>query len=215
MASIHDLTEEQRAELYAEFNEQNKEEATRKTKEKETYKAIVNQTILDCFPVILEISGQLVKTKQDIREMFATVVKMKAELYDTKEGQNTHSFISTDGKYRIHIGHNITDAYDDTANAGIAKVKEFISSLAKDENTKLLVDTVMQLLSKDKKGTLKASRVLQLQQMADKTQDKTFIEGVKIIRDAYRPQESKAFIRAEYKDELGKWVAVPLGITEA
>ena len=100
-------------------------------------------------------------------------------------------------------------------DAGIAKVKEYISSLARDEQSKILVETVLKLLSKDSKGTLKASRVLQLQQMAEKSGNADFIEGVRIIRDAYRPIESKSYVRAEYKSDSGAWVSVPLGMTEA
>lgn len=107
------------------------------------------------------------------------------------------------------------DNYDDTVDAGIAKVKEYISSLARDEQSKILVETVLKLLSKDSKGTLKASRVLQLQQMAEKSGNADFIEGVRIIRDAYRPIESKSYVRAEYKSDSGAWVSVPLGMTEA
>ena len=132
-----------------------------------------------------------------------------------RSSQRSHQFINSEGTRRITIGFNVIDNYDDTVDAGIAKVKEYISSLARDEQSKILVETVLKLLSKDSKGTLKASRVLQLQQMAEKSENADFIEGVRIIRDAYRPIESKSYVRAEYKSDSGAWVSVPLGMTEA
>ena len=42
-----------------------------------------------------------------------------------------------------------------------------------------------------------------------------FLDGVRIIEQAYRPVQTKTYVRAEYKNEAGAWVAVPLGMTEA
>lgn len=93
-------------------------------------------------------------------------------------------------------------------------VKQYIESLATDDKSKMLVNTVLRLLSRDQKGTLKASRVLQLRKMAEETQDDTFIEGVRIIEESYQPSTTKTFIRAEFKDDKG-WHIVPLSVTEA
>ena len=101
------------------------------------------------------------------------------------------------------------------AEDGVVKVKEFIQSLAKDDESRILVDSILKLLSKDQKGTLKASRVIQLRKMAEASGSDLFIEGVRIIEESYRPVISKQFIRAEYKNENSEWVSVPLGMTEA
>ena len=74
---------------------------------------------------------------------------------------------------------------------------------------------VFRLLAKDSKGAIKASRVMQLRKMAEESQSERFIEGVKVIEEAYQPAISKQFIRAEYKDENGMWKSIPLGMTEA
>ncbi|MGC8825367.1 MAG: DUF3164 family protein, partial [Bacteroidales bacterium] len=108
-----------------------------------------------------------------------------------------------------------TDAYRDTVNEGIAIVKEAIVGMAKDDDSRALVEAILKLLSKDQKGNLKASRVLQLRQLADRIGNERLIEGVKIIEESYQPQITKTFIRAEYKNESGAWVSIPLGMTEA
>ena len=94
-------------------------------------------------------------------------------------------------------------------------VKEYIEGLAKDEKTKALVSMVLRLLARDAKGTLKASRIVQLRKVAMETGDERFIEGVRIIEEAYQPEVSKQFIRAEIKNENGMWKPIPLGMTES
>ena len=73
----------------------------------------------------------------------------------------------------------------------------------------------MRLLAKDQKGTLKASRVLQLRKMAEETGNEQFIEGVRIIEESYQPTVTKQFIRADVKGDNGEWVSIPLSVTEA
>lgn len=109
----------------------------------------------------------------------------------------------------------MSDGYLDTADEGIAIIKEYIQSLATDDKSKSLVGMVMNLLAKDQKGTLKASRIIRLRKIAEESGDERFMDGVRIIEDAYRPEVSKTFIRAEVKDENGAWKSVPLGMTEA
>ena len=100
-------------------------------------------------------------------------------------------------------------------NEGIAKVKDFIGSLAKDDESTMLVRAILKLLSKDQQGNLKASRVMQLRKMAEESGNETFIDGVSIIEQAYNPIVSKYYVRAEYKNDKQQWTNVPLGMTEA
>lgn len=215
MTDLTKLSAEQRKELLAELKAQEEAEKARRDANIEAYKGLVSQTVLEAFPHLQEVSASLAKQKKKIRDSFRAVLDLKAELYGVKDGQRTHQFMTTEGTHRVSIGYHVNDAYDDTVDTGITKVKEYINSLARDPQSSMLVETVLKLLSRDNKGTLKASRVLQLQQMAERSGNADFLEGVKIIRDAYRPVESKSFIRAEYKDDNGGWVSVPLGMTEA
>ena len=114
-----------------------------------------------------------------------------------------------------YLGVYVTDGYRDTVEDGIAIVKEYIESLAKDEKTKALVSMVLRLLARDAKGTLKASRIVQLRKVAMETGDERFMEGVRIIEESYQPEVSKQFIRAEIRDNNGMWKPIPLGMTES
>jgi hypothetical protein len=211
-----ELTHDELAELEAFRAEKAKKGAEQKAKEtREAYKTLVDEQINEIFPVLFEVSKNLTLQKNHCLQMFKQAIAMKSEIFKVKDNQMSHTFTNSDGDKRITIGIYTIDNYRDTVNEGIAIVKEVISSLATDKESKVLVDAVLKLLSKDQKGNLKASRVLQLRKMADEINNDRFKEGVKIIQEAYQPLISKTYVRAEYKDNNGVFVNVPLGMTEA
>ncbi|MEA4916309.1 DUF3164 family protein [Proteiniphilum sp.] len=210
------MTPEELAEWEA-FQAQRKAKlkAEKQAQDRESYKQLVDESIEMCFPSLKGIADQLRIGKKLCYDTFAQVVEMKADVYGVKDGQKSHAFTHRNGTMRIILGNYETDNYDDTVNVGIEKVKEYLKSLAKDNDSSLLVEGVLKLLSRDQTGNLKASRVLQLRKMAEQSGNEKFIDGVKIIEDAYRPAVSKTFVKAEYKNEQNEWIAVPLGMTEA
>lgn len=211
---------EMTAEEYAEFQEMKRKRAEDAEKEKalslrDNYKDMVSSMVNELFPVLENMSNSLAYAKKRVYESFNTAIELKRELYDTKEEQNSHTFTNKEGTKKISVGYNVIDNYDDTVNEGVAKVKEYLASLAETEDTKKLVDVILQLLSKDKKGNIKPSKVVTLSNLADKSDSDLFKDGVRIIMEAYNPQYSKQYVRAEKKDKDGSWVNVPLGMTEA
>lgn len=202
------------AEEFRRYREEKERKAMRE-QNRDAYKQLVDETIREVFPTLQVVSNGLAKCKQTVYERFADALKLKEDIFNTKPDQRSNTFSTSDGMYRITLGNHQTDDYDDTVNEGIAKVKEVINSFAQDDRSRLLVDAIMKLLSRDTKGNLKASRVMQLRKLAAESGNAELIDGVEIIEKAYRPQVSKTFVRAEYKDEYGKWVSVPLGMTEA
>lgn len=211
-----EMTAEEAA-AFKQFQEkQAKEKAAKKRKEdREAYAEIVDNEVAAATPELRSLSEQMLTVKRKVYENFGDVLKMKSEvLKTTKETQRTHTFTHSDRKMRLTLGYNCIDDYRDTVNDGIAIVKQYIESLATDTKSKELVATILQLLSRDGTGTLKASRVLQLRKLADKSDNDQFKEGVQIIEEAYQPSLTKQFIRAEWKDEHNKWHIIPLSVTD-
>ncbi len=198
--------------------QQQKETEARKKDLREKYRRMVDDEIEAALPELLNLSKDLRQIKLTVLENFSTLIEMKGDLFklNGKEMLNqSHTFTNTQQDKRIIVGHYVSDGYLDTANEGIAIVKEYIEGLANSEESKVLLDMVMNLLAKDKKGTLKASKILQLRKIADENGNERFIEGVKIITEAYTPAVSKQFVRCEIKNERGEWINVPLGMTES
>lgn len=212
------MTEEEKAEFEAFQQAKARKAAEEKAKaDREMYRQMVDEEIENSIPVLLGISEEIKESKQKVLDNFKAILAMKSDLFKTKmrNDQRSHTFTNSAGDKRITLGVYVTDGYRDTVEDGIAIVKEYIASLANDEKTQALVNMVFRLLSRDAKGTLKASRIVQLRKIAMDTGNARFLEGVQIIEEAYQPAVSKQFIRAEVKDENGTWRSVPLGMTES
>lgn len=210
------MTAEERQEFEAYRAEKQKKEAAAKRKQqRENYAAMVDDELRTTLPVLQELSEQIKTVKNTVFGNFDAILKMKSEVLGlTKDDQRSHTFTASDSKLRLTLGVNTIDGYRDTVEDGIAMVKAYIESLAKDETSKALVNAVLRLLSRDQSGNIKASRVLQLRKIAEETGNERFIEGVQIIEESYQPTETKKYIRAEYKNEKGAWVNIPLGMTD-
>ena len=212
------MTEEEKAEFEAFQREKARKAAEEKAKaDREMYKQMVDEEIENSIPVLLGISEEIKESKQKVLDNFKAILAMKSDLFKTKmrNDQRSHTFTNSAGDKRITLGVYVTDGYRDTVEDGIAIVKEYIASLANDEKTQALVNMVFRLLSRDAKGKLKASRIVQLRKVAEDTGDARFMEGVRIIEESYQPEVSKQFIRAEMKDRNGMWRPIPLGMTES
>ena len=205
--------ERQEFEAYKLAKEKKAAEAKRKS-DREAYTALVDETIAAVMPELTNISEAIAQKKTAAAEAFRGALEMKAELFGVKDDQQSHTFTNSEGTMRITIGHYMLDNYRDTVNEGIAMVKTYIESQARDDASRALVKAILRLLSRDEAGNLKASRVLQLQKMAEETGDERFIEGVRIIQESYQPAPSKDYIRAAVRDESGAWVPIPLSMTD-
>lgn len=209
------MTPEERAE-YEEFRAkkaQEREAAARK-QQREEYARLVDDEVAAAVAQLEELSEQMSTIKKTIFENFDTIIKMKREVMSLckPEGQYTHTFTSSDSRCRITLGNRMVDDYRDTVEDGIAMVKDYITSLAKDEDSAQLVGLIMSLLERNKSGALQPSRVIRLRQLADKRQDPRLLEGVKIIEDSYQPYASSTFVQAEIKGATG-WETIPLNIS--
>ena len=212
------MTEEEKAEFEAFQQAKARKAAEEKAKaDREMYRQMVDEEIENSIPVLLGISEEIKESKQKVLDNFKAILAMKSDLFKTKmrNDQRSHTFTNSAGDKRITLGVYVTDGYRDTVEDGIAIVKEYIASLANDEKTQALVNMVFRLLSRDAKGTLKASRIVQLRKVAEDTGDARFMEGVRIIEESYQPEVSKQFIRAEMKDRNSMWRPIPLGMTES
>lgn len=215
----YDLSEEEVALLENARAEKAKREAEEKhAQEVKTYKELVDEAVNLTVPEAQDISRILEQKKAAIFERFHSIISMKDELFSgsskAKDGRFTDTFTNKAGTARVTLGFNTNDAYDDTYTAGVEKVKEYIQSLASDDKSRQLAEMVNTLLmERSKAGQLKAQNVLRLESMANEIGDPTFIEGMKIIRDAYRPDRTKQFVKVEVKDESGKFQTVSLNMT--
>ena len=138
------MTAEERREFEAYRAEKQKKEAAERRKQQRTdYAAMVDDEVRTTLPVLRELSEQIKTVKNTVFSNFDAILKMKSEVLGlTKDDQRSHTFTTSDSKFRLTLGVNTVDGYRDTVEDGIAMVKNYIQSLAKDETSKALVNAV-------------------------------------------------------------------------
>ena len=215
------LSPEEKEQLAREaFKSKEKEFAKRAKEEQEAhYKNLVDETIEKAVESVGALNIKMTIAKKQIFSDFDTVIELKNELYNgqkwLKNDRVTNTFTNQEGTKRVTIGYHTNDNYLDTYTEGVKLVEEYISSLATDENGEKLADMVKVLLSeRGKGGQLKAQNVLRLQRMANDSKNETFIEGMRIISDAYSPTKSKQFVKVEIKGEQNEWLTVSTNMTD-
>ena len=219
--NFDNLSPEEKEQLAREaFKSKEKEFAKRAKEEQEAhYKQLVDETIEKAVESVGELNIKMTVAKKQIFNDFDTVIALKNELYTgqkwLKTDRVTNTFTNQEGNKRVTVGYHTNDNYLDTYTEGVKLVEEYISSLATDENGQKLADMVKVLLSeRGKGGQLKAQNVLRLQRMANDSKNETFIEGMRIISDAYSPTKSKQFVKVEIKGEHNEWVTVSTNLTD-
>lgn len=206
------LTEQEKAELRARIEAEDKARKQKQQEDRETYKGLTDKFVTTNIKKLQNLSSQMMLIKQEVFRDAELLIDMKDDLFKTKADRRSNTFTTQDGLMSITLGNRINEGWDDTVNAGITKVKDYLATLAKDENSAALVETVMGLIAKDRKGNLKASKVLELEKLAVKTQDEMFLDGIAIIKAAYRPSPSCQFIEVTLKDEHGTEQKLPLSL---
>lgn len=202
----------EKRELFKKLEEEKKAEEEARKGKIEEYKNLVDEKVKEKFEVLKKLSEWLSNEKAKVFEDFSTILELKAELFGVKENQQSHTFTTRDGKFSITMGYRVIDNFDDTVHAGITKVKNYISRVTLGEK-KELEELINLLLKKDKNGNLKASRVLELERIANNIDDEELNEGVLIIKEAYRPAKSSTFLTASYVDDKGIKKVIPLSMT--
>lgn len=207
------LSASELAELEAKIEAKKRAEKQKREDDINAYKDTVDDFVRRVYDMLVPLSDALKEAKDTIFKEKDVIVDLKESLYNTKVDRHSNTFTTTDSKITLSMGFRTVDGWSDDAEAGIAKIKDYMRSLAKDENGAKQNKIIMELLSKDKKGNLKLSSLLQLEKHAKDFGDPLFIEAVRIIKDSYRPQETSQFISLTYRDDKGVKHTVPLSLS--
>lgn len=209
---ISQMTAAERAALREQLEAQERADSQKRQESIDAYKKMVDEFCQDVFGRMKKVSDLMRAEKERVFAGADLLIEQKEALFKVKQDRHSNQFTTSDGKYTVALGYRTNDGWDDTVNEGIAKVKEYLATLAATEEGAQAVSIILKLLTKDKKGNLKASSMIQLEQEAAKNGNPLFIEGVQIIRDAYRPVDSCQFISVSYKDDNGVKHTLPLSL---
>lgn len=211
--NLSDLNVAQLEELEAQIKAKKAAAEETARAQKETYVSLKDETIKEAFISLLGVSQLLLSAKTKTFADFETLIGMKNELFRANKDRMSDTFTTGDGKITISLGSRVNEGWADEVEDGIQRVRDYMKTLAKDEASAELVQMVMQLLVKDKKGSLRANNVLKLEQIAQKSKSTEFVEAIRIIRDSYRPVPSCRYIEVSYLDENNVRRNLPLSMS--
>ncbi len=217
--NLTDLTPEQRRALKEQLKAEEKAEKEKLKGDKEAYKALQNEFVAQFFPKLVKIAEDLTLSKAELFETARTILDFKRNVYGLSEEQlaqqQSHTISSSDFSKSIILGHNVVDGWDaEVANAGVSRVTEWLGKQTNDAN-RMLVGMIRDLLKPNKDGLLKAPRVLELMNQAEKIGDQELIDAVNLIREAYRPVKTTTYVKAKFKDEDGRDMFLNLSMSQA
>lgn len=210
---ISKLSKEERAAIKAQIDAEERAEAANLQRERQSYNAMRDEFVTRTFQSLKQLSGCMQEQKQTIFEESAELDTMQQRFFKVKLDRKSRTLTHSDGHISIKVGNRLNDGWDDSVEIGIEKVREYLATLATDEKSARLVNAITRLLAKDQKGTLKANKVLELEKMANESQDATFLEGLRIIKEAYRPIPTCQFVEVKYKDENDVEHSLPLSMS--
>ena len=210
---ISKLSKEERQSLKAQLEAKERAEEENLQRERQTYSNMRDEFIERTFRSLKQLSDCMLAEKQTIFEESGTLDDMQQRLFKVKLDRKSRTLTHSSGRISIKVGNRMNDGWDDTVEIGIEKVREYLSTLATDEKSARLIKTITRLLAKDQKGTLKANKVLELKKMAEEEKDVTFLEGIRIIENAYRPVPTCQFVEVKYKDDNDKECSLPLSMS--
>lgn len=205
MTDITKLTAEERKALLAELAEQEKAEKRKREENVEAYKSLVDELVAKVAPDLADFGTmQNIKVEETFKA-FGEALKLKKELYGFKDDQASHTFTARDGSASIIIGYNEIIGFDGTESAGVIKIRDFIKTLAADDENRLVLAGLLETFMKpNKKGELNPTRVAELVAQKDKVNNPDFHEGVDIIVNAQFKTRTTTYVKGWYKRKDGE-----------
>ncbi|WP_395075346.1 DUF3164 family protein [Flavobacterium sp.] len=193
---LSDLTPEQRKAIAAEVIAEEKERKVKSAESAITYKELSAEFVNRNIDIFIHRQNAI---EEDINKLFSdyqTILEIKAMVYGDKAlNQDTHTSTLQDGSASITIGNNVSIGFDGTEKIGIQGIKDYITTLAdNDDNTEKLTKMVNVLLKPNKLGMLNPSNIIQLNSLRGDLQSETFNENLDIIVSAQTRIKSTMFV---------------------
>ena len=195
--------------LLQQVEEEEKEEMERK---KRQYKRKRDQFVQEKVEYAKELSRTLAEFKEKIissghelhDEMLELFNVKKAKEEDGKVGKQ-FSLITEDGRFKLTIEREEKTNLDESAEAGIEKIRNYMQTHVK-QRDKMLYGMLEELLMKNKKGEWDERLVAKLSKYEDQINNEEFSQGLDILRKAYRTVDSSYYVRFYEKNfNTGKW----------
>jgi ribosomal protein L31E len=202
MSEIHKLSKEELKAQLAEIEKQEREEQAAK---RAAYEKQVNDFVIKMASKSKQVHEVMAAFK---KECFEGMEEQRGLLEEYAGGLRKNSkggfgLRSADGNYQIRLDRNLNYEYDERATQAIDLIREFMESMVKKKSIEAY-SMVMQLLSRNVKGDLEPSRVLDLLKMEHKWEDERWSRAMELLKESHQAREVAYNISFTEKDSTGK-----------
>ncbi|SMG35786.1 hypothetical protein [Sphingobacterium psychroaquaticum] len=205
MTEITKMTAAERKALMADLAKQEKAEKAQRADDIDAYKKLVDELVMKQAPELADFGTmQNIKVEETFKA-FGQALEIKKELFGYNDTQASHTFSSRDGMGSIVIGYNEIIGFDGTENAGVIKIREYMTSLAADDpKRKILIRFLETFMKPNKKGELNPTRIVELVGLKQEADDEGFSEGVDIIVNAQFKTRTTTYVKGWFKRQDGE-----------
>lgn len=119
------------------------------------------------------------------------------------------SITSSDGTMRVTRTRTTKPIWDERSEKAVSLIAEFLRDTVKKKDVKVF-DVLMSFIARDKDGNLEYDKVMNLLQHEDKWNDDRWIEGLTLIKESYRLDQTGFGYDFQIKNQEGKWERIEL-----
>ncbi|MDM1513565.1 hypothetical protein [Myroides odoratimimus] len=177
------LTPAQIKTLQQQIEAKRKEDADKEKRNKAALVDLTEDVVDKHIDNFVGLQGDLNQSIMNLFDDAKAIIDARAEVYGNKKReQESHTLTKRDGTASIKMGWNIKPTFDGTESEGIAKIKEYMSSLAGDEkNEKIMMEFLNTFLKTDASGNYQPQLVRKLNEKREVANSKLFDDGMDII----------------------------------
>lgn len=204
------LTPAQIKALQQQIEAKQKEDADKEKRNKAALVDLTEDVVDKHIDNFVGLQGDLNQSILNLFDDAKTIIDARAEVYGNKKReQESHTLTKRDGTASIKMGWNMKPTFDGTESEGIAKIKEYMSSLAGDEkNEQIMMEFLNTFLKTDAQGNYNPQLVRKLNEKREVANSKLFDDGMDIIEASIVDIRTSMFVKGyklvEVEDDVKK-----------
>lgn len=194
---LEQLSPEQLTALQHQLEAKKREEAEQAKRNKAALTELTEEVVDSHIDNFVGIQGDLNESIKALFDDAQTIIDARVEAYGNKKReQDSHTLTKRDGSASIKIGWNIKPTFDGTEAEGIAKVKEYMGSLAGDDkNEQIMMSFLNTFLKTDVQGNYNPQLVRKLNEKREIANSKLFDDGMDIIEASIIDIRTSMFVK--------------------
>jgi Protein of unknown function (DUF3164) len=191
------LSAADRKALMKEAAELEKHEKLEKTQKVATYKSLASEFAQKHVDAFLSHKNKIDELIHQVWAEFKSMLELKEDVFGAQVNQqDSHTCSTPNGQASLTIGYNVNIVFDGSETAGIQHIKDYIASLATDDDKVQKLSKMVNTFLKPngKTGMLNPTKIIELSKLRDEFADQRFNQGLDIIFAAQQRQRSNMYV---------------------